>query len=104
VNQAIDAAVEANKAVEAENIPLTGNERFRICIGIGYGEVLRTKNSGVCGDEMNLASKLGEDIAKASEILLTESAYSNRENETSQFEKRSMQISGVNIPYYALHD
>ncbi len=40
-----------------------------------FGDVLRSLSEGVFGNEMNLASKLGEDLAGNGEILLTESAY-----------------------------
>jgi class 3 adenylate cyclase len=45
------------------------------CIGIGYGDVLAIGPNLSQGDEMNRAAKLGEDIARANEILLTERAY-----------------------------
>ncbi|MFZ2391652.1 hypothetical protein [Rhodoferax sp.] len=42
-----------------------------LCVGLGYGRVLRIGDSGVFGAEVNAASKLGEDPAKAGEILVT---------------------------------
>ena len=49
------------------------NERLRFSYGIGYGEVLDLEKD-VFGLEVNLASKLGEDLAKPGEALLTPSA------------------------------
>ena len=43
-----------------------------LCVGIGYGRVLRIGDRDVFGQEVNAASKLGEDLATAGEILVTE--------------------------------
>ena len=44
------------------------------CVGIGFGQILRIGDHDVFGREVNAASKLGEDTAKANEILVTKSA------------------------------
>jgi class 3 adenylate cyclase len=41
-----------------------------LCVGLGDSRVLRIGDSGVFGAELNPASKLGEDPAKAGEILV----------------------------------
>lgn len=102
-DQALAASLEANQAVKSAKLMLNDNEPFQICIGIGYGDVLCTKNNGVFGDEMNLASKLGEDIAGGEEILLTEAAFASIENKyKTNFKRKSITISGVQISYYSL--
>ena len=45
-----------------------------LCVGIGYGEMLRIGDADIFGAEVNAACKLGEDVAKSSEILLTGAA------------------------------
>ena len=40
-------------------------------MGLGYGDILKIGDADVFGAEVNAASKLGEDIAKESEILCT---------------------------------
>jgi class 3 adenylate cyclase len=49
------------------------NERLRFSYGVGYGELLEV-DGDLFGLEMNLASKLGEDLARPGEALLTPSA------------------------------
>jgi adenylate cyclase len=44
-------------------------------IGIGYGDVFAIGPNLAMGNEMNQASKLGEDTAEAGETLLTMGAY-----------------------------
>jgi len=43
-----------------------------LCVGMGYGDMLLVGDEDVFGAEVNAASKLGEDTAKAGEILVTE--------------------------------
>jgi len=47
-------------------------EQIVLCVGIGFGRVLRIGDADVWGKEVNAASKLGEDQAKGNEILVTE--------------------------------
>ncbi|MBU0928872.1 MAG: adenylate/guanylate cyclase domain-containing protein [Spirochaetes bacterium] len=47
-------------------------DRVLLCAGIGFGRVLRIGDSDVFGREVNSASKLGEDTARAGEILVTQ--------------------------------
>ena len=54
-------------------------ENIHVSIGIGYGDLIMISEGGhysnVYGKEMNLASKLGEDLAQADEIFLTDAAF-----------------------------
>ena len=73
---AIDAALEAHRRVRAFNAsPLASANPTVCCAGVGYGEVLAIGPNLAQGDEMNRASKLGEDIARGNETLITERAY-----------------------------
>ncbi len=47
-------------------------EMILFCVGLGYGDILNIGFADVFGAEVNAASKLGEDTAKAWEILVTE--------------------------------
>jgi class 3 adenylate cyclase len=55
------------------NGKLPANERLRFSYGIGYGDVLDL-DQDMFGLEVNLASKIGEDLARPGEALLTPSA------------------------------
>ncbi len=46
-------------------------DKVLLCIGLGQGRMLRIGDADVYGTEVNAASKLGEDRAKAWEILVT---------------------------------
>lgn len=47
-------------------------EQILLCVGIGFGPMLRVGDADVFGREVNAASKLGEDTAKAGEVLVTD--------------------------------
>jgi class 3 adenylate cyclase len=49
------------------------NEQLAFSYGIGFGQVLELEDD-VFGLEVNLASKLGEDLARPGEVLLTKAA------------------------------
>jgi class 3 adenylate cyclase len=49
------------------------NEQLAFSYGIGFGQVLELEDD-VFGLEVNLASKLGEDLGRPGEVLLTPSA------------------------------
>jgi class 3 adenylate cyclase len=65
------AAMES--ALKRHNRRLPENERVRFSYGIGFGDVLDLEHD-MFGLEVNLASKLGEDLAKPGEALLTPAA------------------------------
>ena len=104
VDQAVAAAFEIHHRLDEERLAIDEDEYFQACIGIGFGRVLRSEHEGMYGDEMNLASKLGEDTARGGETLLTGSAYhslSNKENLSA--EKRQIRISAIDLPYYQVN-
>ena len=71
---AIRCAVEMQAVLEEANRDRPPETQVLLCVGIGYGEILRIGDHDVFGQQVNAASKLGEDTAKAREILLTEDA------------------------------
>ena len=70
--QALAAARAMIATTDAANPGRLPEERIEVCIGLGYGRVLRVGEHEVWGAEVNAASKLGEEIAKRGEVLVTE--------------------------------
>jgi class 3 adenylate cyclase len=70
---ALHLAIDMQRACAAANDRLVAEERLYLCVGLGYGQLLRIGDSDVWGAEVNAASKLGEDTADAEEILVTSS-------------------------------
>jgi class 3 adenylate cyclase len=77
VEKALQASVEMQKVLKKYNKNKPAEEDVLLCVGLGYGKVLRIGDADVFGTEVNAASKLGEDIAKRGEILVTESVVNN---------------------------
>lgn len=69
--RALACAVAMQRAVAAYDAARSEEEKILLCVGLGYGRVLRIGDEDVFGAEVNAASKLGEDRARAWEILVT---------------------------------
>ena len=78
--EALEAALDIFLAFGAINSVVPDDRDVRGSIGIGYGDLLVVGDpdagavEDVFGHEMNLASRLGEDLATGAEILLTPAA------------------------------
>lgn len=72
--EAVAAAREIVRLLGSVNLLLPEDCRLHASIAIGYGRILNIDEDDLYGDEVNLASKLGEDIAGRGAILLTEAA------------------------------
>ena len=71
--KAVQCAIAMQQAARDYNQDRTEAEKILLCVGIGYGKILTIGDHDVFGEEVNAASKLGEDTAKAWEILVTDS-------------------------------
>lgn len=99
-----DDAVRAARAIvrqlKAANLILPEDRRLYASIGIGYGAVLNIDDEDLFGDEMNLACKLGEDIAGRSEILLTDGARAMLTLKNVETRPEQLSISGMGLRYH----
>jgi len=72
-NEAVRSVLALDDAIQAYNRSRPENEQVHFSYGIGFGDVLDTDDD-MFGLEVNLASKLGEDLAEPGEALITASA------------------------------
>jgi class 3 adenylate cyclase len=99
VDDAILFALEVRNAFEGMNVLTEDDSDIHVCIGIASGSVLVIEGKDAWGGPMNLASKLGEDIAGRGEILVHEESFatsSDRERYLTQ--AVSYNISAITIP------
>jgi adenylate cyclase len=82
VAKALQASVAMQRTLLAYNKDKSDEEKVLLCVGLGYGKVLRIGDIDVFGHEVNTASKLGEDTADAYEILVTPSVKENAPAQT----------------------
>jgi class 3 adenylate cyclase len=99
---AVKAAREIIERLDTVNLLLPEERRLYAAIGIGYGRILNIDEEDLFGDEVNLASKLGEDVAERGQILLTEAARAEAEKEGIKTRPDSISISGLSIDYHAI--
>lgn len=70
--RALACSIAMQQALIPYNQTKPEAEAILLCIGLGYGRILRIGDQDVFGAEVNAASKLGEDTARSGEILATE--------------------------------
>lgn len=75
IGQAVSAAVAIQQAFIAANADAASGQRIACGIGIAYGRLLLVPGRDYFGDSVNVASKLGEDLAAAGEVLVAEEAF-----------------------------
>lgn len=97
VEAAIDSAIDILKSFAAVNTGLPDEQDLYAGIGIGYGKTLLVGENDLYGSEMNLACKLGEDLARRGEVLLTEAAFGQLKTHLEQWERLDLSISGLDL-------
>ena len=71
--KALACSIAMQGVLERHNEGRPASEKVLLCVGLGYGDLLRIGDHDLFGAEVNAASKLGEDEADAGEILVTSS-------------------------------
>jgi class 3 adenylate cyclase len=99
--KAINAAINMQRVLKKYNADHSEEENVLLCVGIGFGKVLRIGDEDVFGKEVNSASKLGEDTAKAWEIIVT-GAVKNvvGEMDEAKFEKIENVPAGIDTAFH----
>jgi adenylate cyclase len=95
-DRALECAVAMQRACQEASKPKPPEEKILLCIGLGYGKILRIGDADVFGAEVNAASKLGEDRAKAHEILVTDAVRVGASSlKGVTFEPREVDVPGA---------
>jgi adenylate cyclase len=68
---AVAAAVDMQRLMTRRNKRVAERDSFSVCIGIHCGKLLRLKD-GVYGSTVNVAAKIGEDLAGRDEIVVSQ--------------------------------
>ena len=97
VEPAVEACIDIINRLSAANTMLPEELDMHGKFGISYGEILVIGADDLYGSEVNLASKLGEDLAQRNEILLTDSAFAHVEEGKRAYEKVELSISGLSL-------
>jgi len=94
---AVQAAVAINRAI------VEGGERFKVAIGVDHGRFILIDGADCYGDAVNVACKLGEDVAAAGEILLTAAARERLEEAFPHpLKEQRVSVSGLEVRVFAV--
>ncbi len=99
---ALDAALEIHvRSQVRRELEIDTPDHARCCIGIGFGNVYEIGPNRAMGDEMNRASKLGEDTARGGETLVTEAVRKHLHSRTDvRFEEQKN--DSLIFPFYSV--
>ena len=98
-NQAIEASLSINKALEKENISLDEIFHVEVACGIAYGTILVLEND-IYGQSVIIASKLGEDVAKKGEVLVSKEAFNSIDDSEYIKTPTTLELSKVEVECY----
>ena len=102
-DDAIRASFEINTAIFRSNEEFDLAEQIYLSVGIDYGRLLLVGDSDFFGDPVNTSSKLGEDLAVRSEVLITKRAIERSDFEVPELAERMVaRISEIEIQYVRL--
>ena len=92
----VDAAIAMQRLLEKFNEGKTDRDQFQLCMGFHHGNILRLKDS-IFGDKVNIAAKIGEDLASAEEILVTGEVAKLLPARIKRSYARSVELGGKNF-------
>jgi adenylate cyclase len=100
---AVNAAIAMQHAFKAANLLTSEDLDIHISCGIDFGKILIIGHEDCFGDPVNRASKIGEDLAAAGEILITKEAMQMIPMEAGiRAHEMTVSISGITIPAYQI--
>jgi len=68
--KAAACSIEMHRWLKRRNVGLPAHKQYNICVGIHHGQLLRFANDAY-GPAVNVAFKLGEDIAAKDELIVS---------------------------------
>lgn len=92
----VDAAIAMQRLLAKFNEGKTDRDQFQLCMGFHHGNILRLKDS-IFGDKVNIAAKIGEDLASAEEILVTGEVAKLLPARIKRSYARSVELGGKNF-------
>ena len=96
---ALQAALAINRTLRDVNRSNDASRHISVCIGIGKGKIMLIEDGAdLYGDCVNIASKLGEEIAGPEEILITADVHGEvRDASDVRFEEVVLEVAGLSV-------
>ena len=98
--RSLQAVADIFDTLQKHNEPLEDYAQIDISVGIGFGPTLVLPHD-MWGTDFNFCCKLGEDLAKSNEVLITKDAREEIKDDTFHFEEKAFVIAGM--PMRAFH-
>ena len=99
----IRAAIAINQAAELDNADFAKEFDIHLSSGIDHGRILLVEGRDFFGDAVNTASKLGEDLAKAGEILVSRTAMAHlTKSERPSGRPVKFSVSGIDLEAHSI--
>jgi len=89
----VEAAIAMQRLLAKFNDGKTDRDQFQLCMGFHHGAILRLQDS-IFGDKVNIAAKIGEDLAAAEEILVTGEVAKRLTPKIKRSYSRSVDLGG----------
>lgn len=97
--EAVGAAVAMQLWLLKHNRGVEERDKYHVCMGIDCGPVLRLSDNAY-GDHVNVAAKIGEDLAGKDEILVTRAVADKLRGRFSVGYDRSAQFGGRTVELF----
>jgi len=101
--EAIDASFSINRALEKKNISLDEKFHLAVSCGVAYGTILVLEND-IYGQSVIIASKLGEDVAKKGEVLVSKEAFDSIDKTVYTKTQTTLELSKVEVECYYISE
>ncbi|NOY67007.1 MAG: adenylate/guanylate cyclase domain-containing protein [Gammaproteobacteria bacterium] len=99
-DDALATAINFKNAISNHNQSAENNYKFNVCQGLATGEVIDVGKNAF-GDAVNIASKLGEDLADGSQIFVCENVHKYCQALPGiNFIEHHAEISDITLHYY----
>src|SRR4249919_1810413 len=80
--EAVQAAIEVQKALEGQNIQLEADRRMQVRIGVNLGDVIEEADGTIYGDGVNIAARM-EALAEGGGVCISSIVYDAVEGKLS---------------------
>jgi class 3 adenylate cyclase len=94
--QALQAAEAIQRQLAGHGLETADGRTVGASIGIDSGDILLIRETDFFGDAVNIAAKLGEDLAGRGEILVTARAYEEA-GQPADYEAAEYAVSGMPV-------
>jgi class 3 adenylate cyclase len=102
---AVETAIAMRRACDEASADREPHETIELAVGIAYGPILDLDGKEFYGDAVNIASKLGEDLASGGDVFVARPAFESVTLPAGfRADPRRERISSVDIDFVALRD